>query len=65
MTRATIRRRYCRVVKIGDAYNTYLQVDHQGFCVVEQTTRHRARWFANNLAIALQRLVQQQGEDAK
>ncbi len=52
-----LRRRYTRVVKMGDHWNTYLQIDHQGFCVVEQTTRDRARWFGKMLAIALDRML--------
>ena len=52
-----LRRRYTRVVKVGDKWNTYLQIDHQGFRVVEQTCHHRARWFATNLAIALARML--------
>ena len=52
-----LRRRYVRTVKIGDKWNTYLQIDHQGFCVVEQTFHHRARWFGKNLAIALERML--------
>ena len=52
-----LRRRYVRTVKIGDKWNTYLQIDHQGFCVVEQTCHHRARWFGKNLAVALERML--------
>ena len=52
-----LRRRYTRVVKIGDRWNTYLQIDHQGFCVVEQTTRARAQWFGRMLAVALDRML--------
>jgi hypothetical protein len=52
-----LRRRYTRVVKIGDKWNTYLQIDHQGFCVVEQTTRRRAQWFSKMLATALARML--------
>ena len=52
-----LRRRYTRVVKIGDQWNTYLQIDHQGFCVVEQTTRERAQWFGKMLAVALDRML--------
>jgi len=53
-----MRKKCVRVVKIGDKWNTYLQIDHQGFCVVEQTTRQRANWFGKMLAVALVRLVQ-------
>ena len=52
-----IRRRYVRVVKMGSQWNTYLQVDHQGFAVVEQTTKRRAMWFGDMLAVALDRLM--------
>ena len=52
-----LRRRYTRVVKMGDKWNTYLQIDHQGFCVVEQTCRQRAQWFGKMLAIALERML--------
>lgn len=52
-----LRRRYVRTVKIGDKWNTYLQIDHQGFCVVEQTSRHRAQWFGKMLAVALERML--------
>lgn len=53
----TMRKKYIRVVKIGEAWNTYLQIDHQGFCVVEQTSRQRANWFGKQLAVALARLI--------
>jgi hypothetical protein len=56
---ATIKRlqdKYTSVVKIGSKWNTYLQIDHQGFCVVEQTTKKRAQWYAKMLAIALARV---------
>jgi hypothetical protein len=52
-----IRRRYTRVVKTGDKWKTYLQIDHQGFCVVEETNRRRAQWFAKQLSIALERML--------
>lgn len=57
-----LRRRYTRVVKMGDYWNTYLQIDHQGFCVVEQTTRARAQWFGKMLAVALDRMLSANGE---
>lgn len=52
-----ILKKYVRVVKIEDKWNTYLQIDHQGFSVVEETTLKRARWFGKQLAIALERLL--------
>jgi len=53
---ARIKKKYVRVKKIGDKWNTYLQIDHQGFSVVEQTTKKRAEFFAKMLAIALTRV---------
>jgi hypothetical protein len=50
-----IRKKYVRTIKIGDKWNTFLQIDHQGFCVVEQTTKRRAEWFGKMLAVALAR----------
>lgn len=51
-----LRKKYVRTVKLGDKWNTYLQIDHQGFCVVEQTTKKRAEWYGKMLAIALSRV---------
>lgn len=53
-----LRKKYTRVVKIADKWNTYLQIDHQGFCVVQQTTEKRAKWYAMQLAIALYRMLE-------
>lgn len=52
-----IRKRYTRVVKIGEKWNAYLQIDHQGFTVVEQASYHRAVWYSKMLAVALQRMI--------
>jgi IS1 family transposase len=51
-----LRKKYVRTVKMGDKWNTYLQIDHQGFCVVQQTTKKRAEFFGKMLAIALSRV---------
>jgi len=51
-----LKKKYVRTQKIGDKWNTYLQIDHQGFCVVEQTTKKRAEWFGKMLAVALSRV---------
>jgi hypothetical protein len=53
---ARLKKKYVRVKKIGDKWNTYLQIDHQGFSVVEQTTKKRAEFFGKMLAIALSRV---------
>lgn len=55
-----IREKYIRVVKMGDKWNTYLQIDHQGFCICEQTTEDRANWYADMLTIALERLIERE-----
>ncbi len=51
-----MKTKYVRVQKIGDLWNTYLQIEHQGFCVVEQTTKERAEGFGKMLAVALSRV---------
>jgi hypothetical protein len=51
-----LKKKYVQTKKIGDKWNTYLQIDHQGFCVVEQTTKKRAEWFGRMLATALTRV---------
>ena len=51
-----LKKKYVRTKKIGDKWNTYLQIDHQGFCVVEQTTKKRAEWVGKMLAVALSRV---------
>lgn len=53
---ARMKKKYVRVEKMGDKWNTYLQIDHQGFIVVEQTTKKRAEFFGKMLAIALTRV---------
>lgn len=53
---ARMKKKYTRVEKMGDKWNTYLQIDHQGFIVVEQTTNERAKFYAKMLAIALTRV---------
>lgn len=52
-----LRKKYVTTKKIGDKWNTYLQIDHQGFCIVEQTTKRRAEWYGKMLAVALSRVT--------
>jgi hypothetical protein len=54
---ARMKKKYVQVKKLGDKWNTYLQIDHQGFCVVQQTTKKRAEFFGKMLAIALARVT--------
>jgi hypothetical protein len=53
---ARMKKKYVQVKKMGDRWNTYLQIGHQGFSVVEQTTKKRAEFFGKMLAIALSRV---------
>ena len=53
---ARMKKKYVRVHKIGNRWNTDLQIDHQGFTVVEQTTKKLAEFFGKMLAIALSRV---------
>lgn len=48
---ARLKKKYVRVVKMGDKWNTYLQIDHQGFTVVEQTTK-QAEFFGKMLEVS-------------
>ena len=52
-----LKKQYIRVIKMGDKYNCYLQIDHQGFNIVEETSKQRANWYAKMLAIALDRMI--------
>lgn len=52
-----LRKKYVTTKKIGEKWNTYLQIDHQGFCIVEQTTKKRAQWYGKMLAVALSRVT--------
>ena len=36
---------------------TYLEIDNQGFAVVEQTTKKRAEWYAKMVGIALSKFL--------
>lgn len=62
MNRADLRKKYTRTVKMCGKWNTYLQVGVQGFCVVEQTTKKRALWYADMLAGALENVVKEASE---
>ena len=57
-----LRRRYTRIVKQPDGFAAFVQIEHQGFCVVEGTSRRRANWFRSQVSIALARLVQLEGK---
>ena len=52
-----IRRRYTRIVKIGERWNCYLKIDHQEFRVVEQATYRQAHRYGKMLSVALERML--------
>lgn len=53
-----IRRRYVKVVRRGEHWAALLEIDHQSFYVVENTTKSRAQWFAKMLTVALARMIE-------
>ena len=57
MTKREAKSKYTRVVKMGDKWTAYLQIDHQGFTIVDNTSKNRANWYADMVAAALARLV--------
>ena len=61
---SAIRERYTSLSRDVGKYMAYLQIDHQSFPVcVEYTTKKRAEWFRDMLAIALQRMISQNTPD--
>lgn len=52
-----IAKDYVRVVQIADAWNTYVNIEFQSFCIVEQTTKERAIYFGEMMASALHNLL--------
>lgn len=57
-TESRLLRRYVVTRKFGAEWSTYLQIDHQGFCVVENRSRADALWYGRMLAIALARMIE-------
>lgn len=63
LTGSEIRQRYTSLSKSGRKYMPYLQIDHQSFPIcVEYTTKKRAEWFRDQLAIALRRMISQNAQ---
>jgi hypothetical protein len=56
-TISRLRQRYTSVEHYGKSYATYFVIDHQSFRVVDNTTKVRANWFRDNLAVALERFL--------
>ena len=57
MTLEAVRTKYTRVSKVFGKWSAYIQIDHQGFCIIEGTTKKRANWIADMAAIAIKRLL--------
>lgn len=54
-----LREKYTRIAKYDDEYAAYLQIDHQGFNVTYETTNKKhAEWSRDMLAIAIERLLE-------
>lgn len=60
-----IQDKYVRIIKMCGKWNVYLQIDHQGFSIETQTTKERAEWFGAMLAIALERLVENEKDKSR
>jgi hypothetical protein len=52
-----MRRCYTRIYRVQGAAKVFLRIGHQEFEICECTSPVRANWFADQLAIALARLV--------
>jgi len=57
MTIEEVRKKHTRVAMIGGKWSAFLQIDQQGFCICEGTTKKRANWYADMAAIAIKRLL--------
>ena len=57
MTHKEIKAKYTRVTKVSGKWSAFLQIDQQGFCICEGTTKKRANWYSERLSIALQRIL--------
>jgi hypothetical protein len=51
-----IRKKYTRAEKIFNRWSAFVEIDGQGFCIAEDTTYERAKWFCRLAAIALIKL---------
>lgn len=52
-----LKKKYTRAVRYDGKWTVYMQIDHQGFTVVHDTTKSRCDWHRDMLAIALDRLI--------
>ena len=57
MNASEIEKTYIRIEKIDGKWSCVLQIDQQGFFVVEKSTKKRAAWYGKMLSIALERMI--------
>lgn len=57
MTLEEIKQKHTRVEHRFGGYFADLVIDHQSFSVCHKTTKERAEWYADQLAKALERMV--------
>lgn len=59
MTAKELQKKYTRVVKIGDWYNAYLQVDCQSVLIANQLPKVDAIWYSKMVGIMLEKIVKE------
>ena len=52
-----LEKKYTRASMIDGKWSVFMQIDHQSFTVVYDTTKARSNWHRNMLSIALDRLI--------
>ena len=55
-----IRDKYTNIAKICGRWTTMLSIGVQSFHVVEGTSRARAKWYADMLAVAIENLIKEE-----
>lgn len=48
---------FIKIKQQDGGWNCYLQIDHQSFCIIENTTKKRAKWYGEMLSKALERMI--------
>ncbi len=55
-----LRDKYTNIDKICGRWTTMLSIGVQSFRVVEGTSRARAKWYADMLAVAIENLIKEE-----
>ena len=61
--RKEIKEQYTRILGSRGSWNTYLQIDQQGFLLVGPTGIKQATWVANMITAALERLIEREAKE--